>query len=103
MARHLRSIFLVLAVFVTPVSARAQALPVVDPGRVGSVIQAALETTLLRRGFAANDPRFIATVARVSRVVSAAAMRAPFVAVGAVTAPAWVSIAIGLGLGVAAG
>lgn len=103
MARLLRSVSLLLALIVTPVFAGAQALPVTDPGRVGSVIQAVLETGLIRRGFAVNDPRYISTISRVSSVVSAAATRAPLVTAGALTAPAWGSIAISLGLGVVAG
>lgn len=103
MARLLRSIFVLLAVFVVPVSLHAQALPAIDPGRVGSVIQFALKTTLIRRGFAANDPLYISTVSRISSAVSAAAAHAPLVTAGAITAPAWGSIAIGLGIGVMAG
>lgn len=103
MARLLRSVSLLLAVIFLPASARAQALLVADPGRVGSVIQAVLETNLIRRGFAANDARYISTISRVSSVVSGAAARAPLVTAGAVTAPAWGSIAIALGVGIVAG
>lgn len=103
MARLLSSFSLLLAFIATPIAASAQALPVTNPDRVGRVMQVVLETTLIRRGFAANDPRYVATLSRVSSVLSSTATRAPLVAAGAVTAPAWGSIAVSLSLGIAVG
>jgi hypothetical protein len=53
-----------------------------------------------RRGFAANDHRFMNTVARSTPALSAVAgTTAVAVTVGTVTAPAWVTVALAIGVG----
>lgn len=94
-----RTVFRQLVVLVLALSicvrADAQALPAFT-GAVNKVIGKVIEKTGLRRGFAANDPRFGTTVA----VVGTAATVAADVAIGAAaaaSAPVWLSVAAGLG------
>lgn len=76
--------------------ADAQALPAFT-GAVNKIIAKTIEKTGLRRGFAANDPRFASTY---SGVAGTAAIVAGQVAAGAATAasaPVWLTVAAGLG------
>ncbi|MCL2658825.1 MAG: hypothetical protein FWD62_15725 [Betaproteobacteria bacterium] len=74
--------------FVSPISGMQNALS-------GSIQQ-----KLFKRGFAANDPRFGATLDFVSGNVGAVAGgTAVIIVAGAVTAPAWATVAISLGVG----
>lgn len=54
---------------------------------------------MISRGFAANDPRFGATLSRASNGIAGVAGTAAAVTVGAVTAPGWASIALAAGIG----
>lgn len=69
-----------------------------------SSITGVIATKAKQRGFAANDPRFTATVNAISGNVSnlvggVAGATASAVVLGAVTAPAWGTIAIAAGVG----
>jgi hypothetical protein len=78
--------------------ARAQALP--KPSNVNRAVSGALQDSMRGRGFAANDPRFGNTLARISPVLSGVAgTTAAAVTIGAVTAPAWASVALAAGIG----
>lgn len=98
-------VFTALMVFclAIPLSAFGQALPKPDPQpeRVNRAISGVLQQGMQRRGFAANDHRFMNTVARVGPGLSKAALggAAAAVTVGAVTAPAWATVAIAAGIG----
>lgn len=97
-------VFTVLMVFclAVPLSAFAQALPKPDPQpeRVNRAISGVLQQGMQRRGFAANDHRFMNTVARSTPALSAVAgTTAVAVTVGTVTAPAWVTVALAIGVG----
>lgn len=81
--------------------AQAQALPVAT--RVGTVVAGAIEQQLIRRGFAANDPRFQATLNAVGVAANDAVFNvagtAGMVVAGVAGLPAWATVAIGLGIG----
>lgn len=78
--------------------AQAQALP--KPSNVNRAISGALQDSMRSRGFAANDPRFGNTLARISPVLSGVAgTTAAAVTIGAMTAPAWASVALAAGIG----
>lgn len=51
------------------------------------------------RGFSLNDPRTVNTLARMSPYIAGVAGTAATVVVGAVTAPAWTTVALALGVG----
>ena len=88
-----------LTVFAPTVS-WAQALPQGQPEKVSRSVSAALQEGMRSRGFAANDPRFINTIARTSPQLSVVAGgSAAAITVGAVTAPAWVSVAAAIVVG----
>lgn len=73
----------------------AQALPSAMQRAVSGVIQA----KMVKRGFAANDPRYASTVTSVgSQIVGASAAAAVVTMVG-VTAPAWVTVGATVALG----
>lgn len=74
----------------------AQALPV---SSMQNSVSGVMQQKMLSRGFAANDPRFGATLSRSSNAIAGVAGTAAAVTVGAVTAPGWVSIAIAAGIG----
>jgi hypothetical protein len=76
-------------------SAVASAMPI----RVNNAISGSMNSMLVKRGFAANDPRFENTIAGVSNVLGSVAGTAAAVTVGAVTAPGWASIALAAGIG----
>lgn len=94
---------MVVLCLVVPMTAFGQALPKPDPQpeRVNRAISGVLQQGMQRRGFAANDHRFMNTVARVGPGLSKAALggAAAAVTVGAVTAPAWATVAIVAGIG----
>ncbi|MDP1978057.1 hypothetical protein [Undibacterium sp.] len=73
--------------------ARAQAAPI-------SIVQNALggsfRNFLVKRGFAANDPRFGATFSGVSGTLASWATGAVALAAGALSAPAWLTLAVGV-------
>lgn len=80
----IRRILLVLVMVSLVANANAQALP----ARIGQEIAAVIKSKVGARGFAANDPRFNATVGAVGAAVFE--IGAGVVAAG--TAPAWGSI-----------
>lgn len=96
---------MVVLCLVVPMTAFGQALPKPDPQpeRVNRAISGVLQQGMQRRGFAANDHRFMNTVARVGPGLSKAALggAAAAVTLGAVTAPAWATVAIAAGIGTA--
>lgn len=97
----LRVLIAVAITFYFPLSAsvaHAHALPKPDPTRVNRAVQRTIELALVRRGFASNDPKFAVTLARTSSIVTSTARTSALVTAGAVTAPAWGSIAIALGI-----
>ena len=87
-------------VLMLPVSAWSQALPSPQPERVNRALSGALQESMRARGFAANDPRFANTLARISpHLVGVAGGTAAAITAGAVTAPAWASVALAAGIG----
>lgn len=93
---------MVVLCLVVPITAFGQALPKLDPQpeRVNRAISGVLQQGMQRRGFAANDHRFMNTVARSAPALSAVAgTTAAAVTVGAVTAPAWMTVALVIGVG----
>ena len=82
-----------------PLNVWSQALPVAQPDRVGRAVSGVLQDGMRTRGFAANDPRFGNTLARISPQLSGVAGTAAAVTVGAVTAPGWASVALAIGIG----
>jgi hypothetical protein len=74
----------------------AQAVPVSNmQNAVSGVIQAKMSA----RGFAANDPRYLATLQSSGSSLAGAAAAAAVVTAAGVTAPAWVTAAVTVGLG----
>ncbi|WP_394792458.1 hypothetical protein [Rhodoferax sp.] len=82
-----------------PFNVLAQALPVAQPDRVSRSISGVLQDSMRTRGFAANDPRFGNTLARISPQLASVAGGAAAVTVGTVTAPGWASVALAVGIG----
>lgn len=74
------------------------------PIKVSNAVSGVIEQKLVSRGFAANDPRYAATIQTSGTVISAAAgAGAAAIVVGAFTAPAWVTAAVAAGVAVAVG
>lgn len=74
------------------------------PVKVSNAVSGVIEQKLINRGFAANDPRYAATIQSSGTVISAAAgAGAAAIVVGAITAPAWVTAAVAAGVAVAVG
>lgn len=74
------------------------------PVKVSNAVSGVIEQKLINRGFAANDPRYAATIQNTGNVITAAAgAGAAAIVVGAITAPAWVTAAIAAGVAVAVG
>ena len=74
------------------------------PVKVSNAVSGVIEQKLINRGFAANDPRYAATIQNTGNVITAAAgAGAAAIVVGALTAPAWVTAAIAAGVAVAVG
>jgi hypothetical protein len=76
--------------------ARAQALPV---SAVSRAISGVIQSKMLSRGFAANDPRFLATVSGAGSQIVGAATAAAVVTAAGITAPAWVTVGATVALG----
>ncbi|EGD06473.1 hypothetical protein G1E_32235 [Pseudomonas sp. TJI-51] len=92
---------ILFALLFTPVFASAAAY---SPAKVSGAVSGVLQEKMVSRGFAANDPRFGATVAASGNVIAAsAAASAAAIVVGTVTAPAWATAAIAAGVGVIVG
>lgn len=78
----------------------AQALPVTPmQNAVSGVMQAKMKA----RGFASNDPRFGVTLQGASSAIAGAAASAALITAAGITAPAWVTAGIGVGLATALG
>lgn len=78
----------------------AQALPQASPDRVNRTVSGVMQQGLKSRGFAANDPRFGNTLAKITpSVASIAGTSAAAITVGTVTAPAWATVALAAGIG----
>lgn len=74
------------------------------PVKVSNAVSGVIEQKLISRGFAANDPRYAATIQNTGNVITAAAgAGAAAIVIGAITAPAWVTAAIAAGVAVAVG
>lgn len=79
--------------------AQAQALPV---SIMQNTVGGTLRQFLVKRGFAANDPRFGSTFSGISGTIAGWASAAVAVVGGTLTAPAWLTAAIGaLGIPIA--
>lgn len=89
-----------IAIFLLALSicfrADAQALPAFK-GLVNKALGQTIEKTALRRGFAANDPRMLATFSGVSTVAAGIAADVAIAAATAASAPVWLSVAAGVG------
>jgi len=101
MKRFLRKLLIVKLCVCLMFSGHAwsQAQPVAQPDRVGRAVSGALQSGMVSRGFAANDPRFGNTLARISPQLSGVAGTAAAVTVGTVSAPGWASVALAVGIG----
>ena len=83
-----------------PSAAWSQALPNPQPEQVNRAVSGVLQDSMRARGFAANDPRFGNTIARISPALTGVAgTTAAAVTVGAVTASAWATVALAAGIG----
>lgn len=92
--------FVWLLISFQPVFSQALPKPTPEPERVTRAISGVLQQGMQRRGFAANDHRFMNTVARTTPGLSTVAgSTAAAVTIGAVTAPAWATVAIAAGIG----
>lgn len=81
-------------------SVYAQALPISAMQRA---ISGVIQQKAIKRGFAANDPRYGATLTSVGGYAATAAGTAAAVAVAGVTAPGWMSVLLACGIGTAVG
>lgn len=81
---------LLFALMFLPVFASAAGAPAFSP-KFGTAVGGVIEQKAAKRGFAANDPRFNATIAAVGSVATTVALAA----VGAAGAPLWLTIAVG--------
>lgn len=93
------TVWLLAFVFMAhPFEVFSQARPA-NPSNVNRALSGSLQSAMVNRGFAANDPRFGNTIARISPQLSGVAGTATAVTVGALTAPGWASIALAVGIG----
>lgn len=76
--------------------ADAQAVPAFN-GAVNKMLGKVIENNAIRRGFAANDPRMLATYSGASTVAASIAADVAVTAATAASAPVWLSLAAGLG------
>lgn len=89
-------IYVFLICLAVAVRAQAGALPAYS-GAVNQAVAQSIEKAAIRRGFAANDPRFLATYSGASTVAATVAADATAAAVTAASAPVWLSVAGALG------
>lgn len=73
----------------------AQALP----SRMQTAVSSLIQAKAIKRGFAANDPRFGSTLQAAGSTVAGSAAAAALVTLAGVTAPAWLTAAVTVGLG----
>jgi hypothetical protein len=86
----------IVALLLMPGLAYAQAQPV---SKIQSAITALIQNKAIKRGFAANDPRINATIQAGGAAVIGMAASAAVVTAAGVTAPAWLTAAVVMGLG----
>jgi hypothetical protein len=91
----LRQLVVALVMLSVVARADAQALPAFS-GAVNKAVAKVVEKTAARRGFAANDPRYTATLAAMSGEAATVAGVVTAAAVAG-SAPVWVTVAAGLG------
>ncbi|MFG0540458.1 hypothetical protein ACF8EA_09665 [Pseudomonas sp. YQ_5] len=84
---------LLFALMFLPVFASAAGAPAFSP-KFGTAVGGVIEQKAAKRGFAANDPRFNATIAAVGSVATTVALAA----VGAAGAPLWLTLTVGAGV-----
>lgn len=77
----------------------AYALPL--PSRTQVALSGVIKSKMNSRGFAANDPRYGATIASAGSQLVGAAAAAGVVILAGTTAPAWVTAAVSIGIGTA--
>lgn len=63
-----------------------------------NAVSGVIQAKMAKRGFAANDPRWGATLQLTGATMAGAAASAALVTVAGVTAPAWITAAVGVGL-----
>lgn len=66
-------------------------------GAVNKAVAQTVEKAAIRRGFAANDPKVLATFSSVATIASGVAADVAVTAAAAASAPVWLSVAAGLG------
>lgn len=84
-----------LALLVAPGICMAQA----NPSAMQKAISSLIQQKAIKRGFAANDPRINATLQAAGSALIGTAGAAAVVTLAGVTAPAWVTAAVVMGLG----
>ena len=100
---HRHIFFLVLALFLFLGSTQnASALSSTDAAywNMNRAVSGVVSEAAEKRGFTMRDPRIGNTLARISPHLSVIGGTAAAVTVGAVTAPAWASVALAIGIGV---
>lgn len=81
---------LLFALMFIPIYVSAASAPAFSP-KFGTAVGGVIEQKAAKRGFAANDPRFNATIAAVGSVATTLAAAA----VGAAGAPLWLTLVVG--------
>lgn len=92
-------VFKLCILLALPLNVWSQAQPAANPSRVNRAISGVMQDGMRSRGFAANDPRFGNTIVRAAPYLAAGAATGVAVVVGTVTAPAWASVALAIGVG----
>lgn len=85
-----------IAVMMMPGFAQAQAVPATA---MQKTVSSLIQNKAIQRGFAANDPRIGATLQKAGSGIAGAAAAAAVVTLAGVTAPAWITAAVTVGLG----
>lgn len=85
-------------VFLTIFSAGQVSAAAVPVSRTQNALSGVIQTKMASRGFAANDPRWIATLQTAGSTMGGAAAAAALVTLAGVTAPAWVTAGAVVGL-----
>lgn len=76
----------------------------VSVSKMQQAISGVIQSKAVKRGFAANDPRYSATLDLVSSTAGGiAGTSAAAIVAGAITAPAWATVAIAIGVGAVVG
>jgi hypothetical protein len=97
MGNDLKKLFIFIMCWVIVINpAFSQAVPV---SKMQSALSGIIQQKSLKRGFAANDPRYIGTLKDVSSSIAGTAAGAAAVTAAGITAPAWVTVAVAAGIG----